>query len=92
MFIVFNSSQPIPDDTLNEAQASFLKFLELYKEIFGVQAMTSKAHALQHVLDDCRTQDSHLDYISVYDAESEQGAWKKGQFIRSGTRILKQVM
>lgn len=90
--MVFHSSQPIPEDTLNEAQASFVQFLELYKDIFGPQAMTSKAHALQHVLDDCRTQGSHLDYNSVYDAESQQGAWKRGQFIRSGTLILKQVM
>jgi len=54
-------------------------------------AMTSKVHALQHVLDDCKTQDCHLDYNAVYDFESEQQQWNKGKFIRSGHRILEQI-
>lgn len=53
--------------------------------------MTSKVHALQHVLDDCKTQDSHLDYNAVYDCESEQQQWGKGKLIRNGNKILEQI-
>jgi hypothetical protein len=53
--------------------------------------MTSKVHALQHVLDDCKTQDSHLDYNAVYDCESEHQQWAKGKVIRNGNKILQQI-
>jgi hypothetical protein len=73
------------------AQESFIDFMTKYAAVFGVTGMTSKVHALQHVLDDCRTQDSHLDYNSVYDFESEQQQWGKGKFIRSGNKVLEQI-
>lgn len=73
------------------AQRSFISFLKKYHEVFGVTAMTSKVHALQHVLDDCVTQDCHMDYNTVYDCESEQQQWTKGKFIRSGNKILEQI-
>jgi hypothetical protein len=85
------SIQSISEQTLRIAQESFLAFMREYHKIFGVTAMTSKVHALQHVLDDCETQGSHLDYNSVYDCESEQQQWGRGKIIRNGNQILQQI-
>jgi hypothetical protein len=93
LFISYNfiAFQPISETTLGVAQDSFIDFLKRYQELFGVTAMTAKVHALQHVLDDCKTQDCHLDYNSVYDFESEQQQWGKGKIIRGGNKVLEQI-
>lgn len=70
------------------ARQLLLQYIELFKEIYGEQYLTSNVHNLSHLIDDVE-RFGELDTFSAYPFESMLGRIKT--IIRQGNRPLVQV-
>lgn len=89
MYLSPTYKQPIPKERLDVAKDNITWFLRAYKSALGDACMTSKAHGLVHMLDDCETHECHLEALSAYPFENFQSIWKN--LIKTGFLPLVQI-